>query len=119
MINARDLGTLKIAMLHQLDATLRRNYHQSLLEVLNELRMRSIVPQPDPTPERVFSVILQTHMLPHTQGSESAVLRGALERIVRGKYGICIRCGKEIPVEILLREPSQPFCSLCQTGVNC
>jgi RNA polymerase-binding transcription factor DksA len=105
-------------MLRQLDATLRQSYHQTLLEVLNELRMRSIVAQPDPTPDKVFSVILQTHILTYKSAPAASQLRDALDRMVRGKYGLCIRCGKEISVEMLLRDPSRPCCPLCQTTAN-
>jgi hypothetical protein len=118
VLSHTDLGTLKLAMLRQLDATLRQNYHQSLREVLNELRMRSIVAQPDPTPEKVFSVILQTHLLPYESVPAASRLRDALQRMLRGKYGLCIRCGKEIPVEVLLTDPAQAFCTLCHPTAN-
>jgi len=118
VLSVTDLGTIKRAMLRQLDATLRQSYHQTLLEVLNELRMRSIVAQPDPTPDKVFSVVLQTHLLASKSAPATSQLRDALERMVRGKYGLCIRCGKEIPVELLVNDPSQPYCTLCQPSAN-
>jgi len=118
VLSHTDLGTLKLAMLRQLDAALRQNYHQSLHEVLNELRMRSIVAQPDPTPEKVFSVILQTHLLPYESVPAASQLRDAIQRMLRGKYGLCIRCGKEISVEVLLNDPAQPFCTLCHPTAN-
>gem|GEM_PF-998672 len=118
VLSVTDLGTLKLAMLRQLDDTLRQRYHQTLLEVLNELRMRSIVAQPDPSPDKVFSVVLQTHLLASTSTQATARLHDALERMVRGKYGSCVRCGKEIPVEVLLSDPSQPHCMLCQGAAN-
>lgn len=118
VLSHTDLGTLKLAMLRQLDATLRQSYHQSLLEVLNELRMRSIVAQPDPTPDKVFSVILQTHILTYKSAPATSQLRDALERMVRGKYGLCVRCGKEISVDVLLNDPIQPFCTLCHPTAN-
>jgi RNA polymerase-binding transcription factor DksA len=118
MLSVTDLGTIKLAMLRQIDTTLRQSYHQTLLEVLNELRMRSIVAQPDPSPDKVFSVILQTHILTYKSAPATSMLRDALERMVRGKYGLCIRCGKEIAADLLVNDPSQPFCTLCQPSAN-
>lgn len=118
MTTVADLGQVKLAMLRQLDTTLRQNYHQSLIEVLNELRMRSVVSQPDPSPEKVFSVILHTHVLTYKPAPSVLRLREALERMECGKFGLCIRCGREISVESLLNDPTLAFCSICQGRVN-
>ena len=40
-------------------------------------------------------------------------LGNALERIKRGEYGLCIRCGKEIPYERLLAVPEALICVPC------
>lgn len=113
-----DLSQVKLAMLRQLDSTLRQNYHQSLIEVLNELRMRSVVSQPDPTPEKVFSVILHTHVLTYKPAPSVMRLREALERMECGKFGMCVRCGREISVETLLGDPTVACCSTCQVRAN-
>ena len=113
-----DLSRIKLAMLRQLDTTLRQNYHQTLVDVLNELRMRSVVSQPDPSPDKVFSVILQTHVLTYKPSRSVQQLREALERLARGKFGFCVRCGREISAEALLRDPTLPFCPLCQGKAN-
>jgi len=113
-----DLSRIKLAMIRQLDTTLRQNYHQTLVEVLNELRMRSVVSQPDPSPDKVFSVILQTHVLTYKPAPSVQRLREALERMARGKFGLCVRCGREISAEALLSDPTLPSCSLCQRKAN-
>ena len=105
-------------MLRQLDTTLRQNYHQTLVDVLNELRMRSIVSQPDPSPDKVFSVILQTRVLAYKPSRSVQQLREALERLTRGKFGFCVGCGKEISAEALLRDPTLPCCPFCQGKAN-
>jgi RNA polymerase-binding transcription factor DksA len=114
MIRAADLSLIKQAMLKRLDATFRQNYHQSLSEVLNELRMRSVLSQPDPTPDKVFSVILEAHVLSYKPISSVNRMREALERLARGKYGLCVRCGRELPTELLLNDPTESSCQLCQ-----
>jgi RNA polymerase-binding transcription factor DksA len=113
-----DLSRIKMAMLRQLDTTLRQNYHQTLVDVLNELRMRSVVSQPDPSPDKVFSVILQTHLLTYKSSRSVQQLREALERMARGKFGLCVRCGREISADMLLRDPTLPCCPLCQSKAN-
>jgi len=41
-------------------------------------------------------------------------VRGALERIERGTYGSCLRCGVPIPVERLKAVPETELCVECQ-----
>lgn len=118
MTSVADMSRIKLAMLHQLDYTLRQNYHQTLVEVLNELRMRSVVSQPDPSPDKVFSVILQTHVLTYKPSRSVQQLKEALERMARGKFGLCVRCGREMSAETLLHDPTLPCCPLCQGKAN-
>jgi len=39
----------------------------------------------------------------------------ALEKIQKGKYGICEKCGKEIPIDRLKVSPESRFCLKCKT----
>ena len=38
----------------------------------------------------------------------------ALNRIVRGTYGTCSACGKEIPEKVLLAAPESELCDACK-----
>ena len=118
MTSTADLGQIKLAMLRQLDSTLQQNYHQTLVEVLNELRMRSVVSQPDPSPDKVFSVILQTHVLTFKPTPNVRRLKEALERMTRGEFGYCMQCGREIPSDILMRDTTVAVCSVCQQAAD-
>jgi DnaK suppressor protein len=40
----------------------------------------------------------------------------ALEKIKTGKYGICEKCGKEIPIKRLKAFPEAKTCAKCQTS---
>ncbi|PKL22384.1 MAG: hypothetical protein CVV48_02725 [Spirochaetae bacterium HGW-Spirochaetae-4] len=40
-------------------------------------------------------------------------MQNALERIRKGTYGICFRCGKEIPLGRLRHVPEAPMCVPC------
>jgi RNA polymerase-binding transcription factor DksA len=118
VVTTSDLSQVKIAILQQLDKTLRQNYHQTLVEVLNELRMRDIVSQPDLSPDNVFSIILETHVLSYKPCPSVENLRDALERLTQGKYGWCVVCGREIGVETLLADPTISRCKRCQSRAN-
>ena len=41
----------------------------------------------------------------------------ALEKIEKGKYGICEKCGKEIPIARLKVSPEARFCLKCSVKV--
>jgi len=116
--SVEDLRAIKVVMLRRLDATLRRNYHQTLPEVLNELRIRSIVSQPDPSPDKVFSIILQSHLLAYRSAPSVIRLKEAMERITHGVYGVCIRCGHDIESRDLLKDPTLSSCSICRSKQN-
>ncbi|MFD1938197.1 MULTISPECIES: hypothetical protein [Nonomuraea] len=43
-----------------------------------------------------------------------AAVEAALDRMDRGAYGTCRRCGALIPFARLLRDPQQQWCSGCE-----
>ena len=43
----------KLALLKDLDATLKRRYHQSLDEVLRDLYMHNVISKPDPNMDEI------------------------------------------------------------------
>ncbi len=45
-------------------------------------------------------------------------VQAALRAIEKGKYGICERCGKEIPTERLEVRPDATLCVTCQVEVE-
>ncbi|MBI3585961.1 MAG: TraR/DksA C4-type zinc finger protein [Ignavibacteriales bacterium] len=113
MTSATDLTRIKQAMLTELDNTLRQNYHQTLTEVLNELRIRNIFTPANPTPDNVFSIVLNNHLLTYKPATSVIQLREALERLAHGKFGLCARCGREIPTAILEKHPTTTLCLSC------
>ncbi len=42
-------------------------------------------------------------------------INSALEKIKKGKYGICEKCGKEVPVERLKIYPEAKLCLKCES----
>ena len=108
-----DLTRIKQAMLKELDNTLRQNYHQTLTEVLNELRIRNIFTPANPTPDNVFSIVLNNHLLTYKPAQSVNQMREALERLAQGEFGICARCGREIPARTLEKHPTKAICAAC------
>lgn len=49
--------------------------------------------------------------------AEVARIRAALDRMARGEYGICTRCGDEISEERLAVLPDTPLCKTCAASV--
>lgn len=43
-------------------------------------------------------------------------IENALEKIVRGKYGTCEKCGGEISLELLRVDPESRFCKVCKAA---
>ncbi|HAL57465.1 MAG TPA: hypothetical protein DCP63_13595 [Bacteroidetes bacterium] len=114
MMNVADVTRVKQAMLQRVDLTLREQFHQSLTEVLTELRIRNVLTEKNPTPENVFEVLLQTHVLGYASDSKVLNLRDALERFTHGSFGSCSRCGRELPIELLEKDPTATTCPTCR-----
>lgn len=47
------------------------------------------------------------------QMSEQPGLAGTLERLRTSDYGICVRCGAEIPYVRLMQSPAIQYCRSC------
>jgi RNA polymerase-binding transcription factor DksA len=48
-----------------------------------------------------------------SQMGEQPALAGALERLRAPDYGICARCGAEIPYVRLMESPAAEYCRVC------
>lgn len=46
---------------------------------------------------------------------ELRMIRAALDRIAKGTYGVCAKCGEDISPERLEAVPFTPFCRHCAT----
>ena len=104
---------VKEALLRQLDHTLQRDFRQTLSEVLTELNIRNAVGQQVRSPDSILRAIKQSRILDCKATYEVLQLRAALDRVIVGKFGLCIRCGRKIPAPDLERNPLQDYCSSC------
>jgi len=61
--------------------------------------------------EREADEVLETMGLAGQQ--ELRQIAAALDRIAKGTYGVCVRCGDDIAPERLDLLPDTPFCAKC------
>ena len=45
-------------------------------------------------------------------------VKGALMRVARGEYGLCVSCDEEIELKRLLARPETPYCIICQSELE-
>ncbi len=105
---------VKEALLKELDQTFQRDFRQTLSEVVTELKIRNTMRQSSSTPESIFTAIHQSRILESKSSSTVAQLRHALERISKGKFGLCVRCGRKIPAGELEHDPLLEACAPCR-----
>ena len=59
-----------------------------------------------------------TILLMNSEGETLEAIEGALERIEKGTYGICIECESKIPKTRLKAIPYTPYCVKCASELE-
>lgn len=80
-----------------------------------EAQLDAPVPQDweDQATEREADEVLET--MGHAGQQELRQIAAALDRIAKGTYGVCAKCGDDIAEERLDLLPDTPFCARCAT----
>ena len=112
-MNALELNRVKNSLLKELNITVQRYYHQRLEEIINDLHVHNIETKPDPSPDELLTMVWKNRILYYTSAPRVVELRGTLERLYGGTFGVCIRCGREISAEILEMQPMTTLCPSC------
>ncbi|MEX0601861.1 MAG: hypothetical protein WD295_00885 [Bacteroidota bacterium] len=112
-MNALSMDRVKHALIRELDVTFQREFRQSLSEVMTELRIRHTLSGPGEEPDQVLNAIRSSRMLLCNRSEATQRIRFALDRIAGGTFGICTRCGREIPGRLLEKNPTHQFCETC------
>jgi RNA polymerase-binding transcription factor DksA len=112
-MKGKELQRVKAALLTELDVTLQKCCHQRLNDVVNDLQIRYTNLRPDPSPDEVFSVFLQSGVLKTMSTAPIVRMRESLERIRMGTFGLCVLCGREISAKYLERNPTTTHCASC------
>jgi len=107
------LETIKRLLLNEVDRTVWRKFRHSLHEVLNELYIRTVVVEPNPHGDEVFRLLSRAGILDTLTDPKTRALRDALQRLERGTFGLCLRCGQELPAEFLEKQPTARYCPAC------
>ena len=98
-------------LLKELDARLQSQWHESLRDVITDLRIRWVDIKPDAKPDELISVIHSSRLLDFVTDKPLIEIRDAVNRITRGTFGFCVGCGNEIPAETLASKPTMTLCS--------
>lgn len=113
-----NLQTIKRALLREVEQTLWKNYRQNLSEVLNDLSIRRFSVPSKPTSDDVLRVIRTSGLFTTFGDRHAHDLQDALQRMENGSFGLCLRCGRDIPVAVLERDPTIRYCAACQQHQN-
>lgn len=104
------------ALLHEMDITFQRYYHQSLRDVVQDLTVHNVLKTAEPSPQNLLRTIRRTGILDMHSGESIARMRDVLDRYTRGTLGTCAGCGRHIARKDLLHNPSGLLCSRCRRG---
>ena len=104
------------ALLHEVDRTFRRCYHQTLTDVVQDLRLHNVLQCGDPSPAMLLQAIHENGLLQMHSGTPLAQIHSVLHRFFGGTINICIRCGRSISLKDLERNPTISLCARCRAG---
>ena len=112
-MNTHKLDQAKFSLLRELDSGMQRRYHVRLSEFIDELRLRHTGVRPDPDADDLISFIDRNRILYYVSIPQIKELRETFDRIRRGTYGLCSRCGVQMPTELLEQNPTMKLCKSC------
>ena len=102
------------ALLHEMDVTFQRFYHQTLRDVVQDLTVHNVLKTAEPSPQKLLRTIRQTGILQMHSASPVVRLRDVLDRYSSGTLGRCTSCSRRIARKDLLHHPSGLLCSRCR-----
>ena len=102
------------ALLYEVDRTFRRCYHQTLTDVIQDLRLHDALRSGDPSPEMLLFTIHEAGLLRMSSSSTVLEMRAVLNRFVGGTINVCTNCGGTIALKDLEQHPTVTLCSRCR-----
>jgi DnaK suppressor protein len=91
----------------------KKEIENALLEYSKELSFVEQSPHPEEEAEEVEE-LLDYEAVRQNQQKRLDKINKALDKIKKGKYGICEKCGNEIEKEVLEIYPESEFCKKCK-----
>ena len=114
-METQNLERIKLSLLKQIDLLVWRSYHQTLVEMINELRVHRLNVPLRPSVDEIFGTLRKERMLEFSTQPGMKELRDAVDRMVRGTYGLCQHCGQEMDEQTLVQQPTVLYCRACST----
>jgi len=99
---------------------LKNNLREELAECIYGPQVRQKLPEPSDRPVEILEQVQITIerdlrlILRRRVDARITELREALDHVNDNDYGICLDCGKKIPVKRLLARPGTRLCVACQ-----
>jgi len=118
IVNAEALCRAEQTLLRELDSRLQVSWHETLQDVINDLRIRWVDLKPDAQPDEVITAIHSYRLLDFETTQPLLEIRDTIQRIKQGTFGSCAGCGQEISGEILETQPNTKLCSSCAERLN-
>jgi RNA polymerase-binding transcription factor DksA len=106
-------NSIKIELLKRVDGVIRRHFHQSLSEFFNELYLRHLSTNENPTADEMFALLRDHRVLTTMLDPEARELREAVERMGNGTFGLCVDCRGDIGERAMQSNPTRRFCDRC------
>lgn len=101
------------SLLQELNLVMRHYFHQSIDDIMDELRCQLHCIQSSSQPDVILKTIYQSGVLYQRSDKIVSQMRNAVARFVRGTYGLCSHCGGDIPVLQLMNTPTTDLCIAC------
>ena len=117
-MDAQVMGRAERALLNELDSRLQMEWHETLSDVITDLRIRWVDVKPEAEPDELISVIHSYRLLDFVSTQPLIEIRETIRRIKQGTFGYCSGCGIEISSEILESQPSVKLCPACAHRLN-
>jgi RNA polymerase-binding transcription factor DksA len=106
------------SLLRELDTRLQTSWHETLQDVITDLRVHWVDVKSNATADELISVIHNYRLLDFASTQPLMEIRDTIRRIKQGTFGVCSDCGEEISGEILECQPNAKLCPACAGRLN-
>ncbi len=101
------------SLLRELNLVTRFYFHQTVDDILTELRCQSNSFEHSSQPDSILKTIYHSGILYQRSDKIVSRLRNAIARYVHGSLGVCQFCGITIPPGQLMENPTSDACLKC------
>jgi len=112
-MNGKKKNRLAEQLLDELNQFLQEFYHQTLEEVVTDLKIRCLIDSETDDPNSILVGIQQSGLFYQIKNDAANRIRNAIERYMNNEIGTCINCEQPIPEDWITRNPLVEYCSSC------